>query len=211
MNGKKCYLYLPDLLADWEICFITAELTSKRYLNESGRNLELIKIGSSMEPVMTMGGFGISPDRLVSQVNFQEGDLLILPGADSWMGDGNRMILKILSELIKQNVEIAAICGATVALAHRGILENRKHTSNDIEFLRMFSPGYSGNGNYINAPVVVDQNLITASSVAPLEFSYEVFKKLQVMNERTLEAWYKLYSTKDSKYFFSLMESISSE
>jgi hypothetical protein len=32
---------------------------------------------------------------------------------------------------------------------------------------------------YYNQPAVVDVNLITASGVAPLEFSYEVFKKEQ--------------------------------
>jgi hypothetical protein len=73
----------------------------------------------------------------------------------------------------------------------------------------MFCPGYSGSAHYVKEPTVVDDNLITASGFASLEFSYEVFKKLSIMKTDTLEAWYQLNKTKESQYFFKLMESLN--
>ena len=114
-----------------------------------------------------------------------------------------------MPSLIEQKVNVAAICGATVALAENGLLNKRNHTSNDKNYLKMVCPNYSGSDYYINSPVVVDDNLITATGIAPLEFSYEVFKKTNLMKPNTLEAWYQLYKTKESKYFYSLMESLN--
>ena len=75
-------------------------------------------------------------------------------------------------------------------------------------FLKMICPEYSGSDYYIDKPVIVDNNLITATGLAPLEFSYEVFKKMNIMKTDTLEAWYQLYKTKEAKYFYNLMESL---
>ena len=179
-NCRKCYLYVLDTLSDWEIGFITAELTSKRFFAKN-KTLIFAKIGNTLEPITTMGGMIISPDNDIRDVEFQEGDLLILPGADTWMDNKNKKILEIVSSVINQNVIVAAICGATAALAQKGLLNNRKHTSNDKDFLKMVCPDYTGSSNYINKPAVVDDNLITASGLAPVEFSYEVFKKLNII------------------------------
>jgi hypothetical protein len=75
-------------------------------------------------------------------------------------------------------------------------------------FLKLVCPSYSGSNLYSNAPVIVDDTLITATGLAPLEFSYEIFKKPGVMKEATLDAWYQLYKTRDGKYFCMLMESL---
>jgi len=71
----------------------------------------------------------------------------------------------------------------------------------------MMCPEYSGD-NYEDKPAIVDDNLITASGLAPLEFSYEIFKKTAVMKSKTLEAWYGLFKTNEAGYFFQLMESL---
>lgn len=202
------YLYLLNTLADWEIGFITAELNSNRYLDKTRGPVTLVKVGNTLEPIITMGGITVTPDECIDNITFNEGDLLILPGADTWIDENNKKIMAIVSDIIEKNVIIAAICGATIALAKNGLLNNRKHTSNDKEFLKMFCPEYSGDEYYLNHPAVTDDNLITASGLAPLEFSYEVFKKINVMKPETLEAWYQLYKTKESKYFYDLMESL---
>ncbi|WP_025028239.1 type 1 glutamine amidotransferase family protein [Caldalkalibacillus mannanilyticus] len=207
LNCKKCYVYVLDTLADWEIGFITAELNSRRFF-ANNTTVELIMIGNTLEPVKTMGGITITPDKDIHNVEFQEGDLLVLPGADTWMDEKNKNVLEIVSNVINQKVIIAAICGATVALAQYGLLDHRKHTSNDKEFLKMFCPDYRGGSHYVNTPAVVDDNLITATGLASLEFSYEIFKKINVMKKDTVEAWYQLHKTKESKYYYSLMESL---
>jgi len=205
---RNCYVYILDTLADWEIGFIIAELNSGRYLDKSKEKISLIKIGNSINPITTMGGITITPDKDIADVEFKEDDLLILPGADTWMDENNQKILDIVAEVINKKVVIAAICGATIALAQKGLLNNRKHTSNDKDYLKMVCPNYSGNNYYINTPVVVDDNLITATGLASLEFSYEVFKRSGVMKENTSEAWYQLFKTREAKYFYNLMDSI---
>lgn len=204
----KAYLYVLNTLADWEIGYLTAELNSGRYLDKAIPSVELIKIGNTTEPIKTMGGITIVPDESIDNVGFKEDDLLILPGADTWMEEENKKIMDIVSDIIDKKVIIAAICGATIALANRGILNDRNHTSNDIEVFKMFCPEYSGENFYLNQPAVTDDNLITASGITPLEFSYEVLKRINVMKAQTLEAWYQLYKTNESKCFYALMESL---
>ncbi|OGT38150.1 MAG: glutamine amidotransferase [Gammaproteobacteria bacterium RIFCSPHIGHO2_12_FULL_37_14] len=204
----KAFLYILDTLADWEIGYIIAELNSGRFFNKTKTPVNLIKIGDTTKPIKTMGGIIITPNENINNIVFNKSDILILPGADTWFEDSNKKIMNLIPELLDQNVTIAAICGATLALAKNGILNTRKHTSNDKEFLKMSCPEYSGEELYLNQPAVTDGNLITATGLAPLEFSYEVFKKINIMNPETLEAWYQLNKTREAKYFYTLVESL---
>jgi putative intracellular protease/amidase len=207
-NSKlnNCYLYVLNTMADWEIAHITSELNSGRFLKNG--KVTIRKISKSLNPITSMGGMSIKADLKLSEVDFTEGDLLILPGADTWMEEEHNSVIEIVVNLIERGVIVAAICGATVALANAGILNSRKHTSNGKGFLEMFCPEYIGSDNYIDCPAVCDSNLITASGLAPLEFSYEIMKRVEVMKEETLTVWYKLYSTRESRYFYELMESM---
>lgn len=205
----NAYLYVLNTLADWEIGYITAELHSGRFLDHTKTPLALMKIGATLEPIQTMGGMTITPEERFDNITFHDGDLLLLPGADTWLEDANTPILEMISDLINHNVIIAAICGATFALAQTGILNKRPHTSNDKAVLTMMCPDYAGEAYYVNQPVVTDQNVITASGFAPLDFAYEVFKQTQVMRPDTLEAWYQLYTTRDPRFFHALMESLN--
>jgi len=201
------YLYILNTLSDWEIGYITAELNSRRYIKKD-KFFSLIKAANTSEPIITMGGISITPDITIDKIKLNKDDMLILPGADIWIGDENKRVVEIASELLDKSITVAAICGATVALASAGLLDKRKHTSNAKEFLKMFCPQYTGTDYYIEEPAVTDGSLITASGLAPLEFSYHVFKKAALMKPDTLEAWYQLNKTGSSKYFFQLMDSI---
>lgn len=203
---NNCYLYVLDTMADWEIAQITAELNSGRFLKNGKVNVR--KVSQNLHPVTSMGGMSITADLKISEVDFNEGDLLILPGADTWMAEEHKSVIEMVENLIDRGVVVAAICGATAALANAGILNNRKHTSNGKGFLQMMCHEYKGQDYYIDCPAVCDGNLITASGLAALEFTYEILKRTEAMKEETVTAWYKLYSTKESKYFFELMESL---
>jgi putative intracellular protease/amidase len=200
------FLYVLDTLADWEIAFIIAEINSGRYLKKNIEKPKLIKVGNNLSAIKTMGGIEIIPDIDVDNMDIKNCDLLILPGADTWLNGSNQKII----DRIKDNAEInvAAICGATMALADNGLLDNKRHTSNGKEVLKMFCKKYKGENLYEYKPVVVDGKLITATGLAPLEFAFEVIKKLDLMENDTLNAWYNLYQTKEAKYFFELMKSL---
>ena len=103
---------------------------------------------------------------------------------------------------------MAAICGATVALAQTSILNQYKHTSNDLSYLKEACPNYTGGELYVHKPAVTDGYLITATGLAPLEFAYEIIKKLEVFSEATLEAWFQLHRTREPRYFNELIQSL---
>ena len=100
-------------------------------------------VGLTGDPVDSMGGVTILPSKTVSEVDVSDVAVFILPGGDRWE---NAVIEPELEELLKQldraTVPIAAICGATVAIARLGLLRGRRHTSNGLEYLRSHVPGY---------------------------------------------------------------------
>lgn len=207
MGNRNCYIYILNGLADWEIAHITAELKSKRFLSKN-KNIDVQFISKNLNSIHTMGGAIIEPDIEISKIDFKKGDLLLLPGSDNWDEINDETLNKILRDFEKNHIIIAAICGATIFLSKLDFLNNRKHTSNDLNYLKMISPNYTGENFYSNDNVVVTENLITATGIAPLEFAYSVFKELDIMKEETLESWFDLYNSKDPKYFSKLMESL---
>ncbi len=205
----RVFLYILDTLADWEISYIFPELNTGRYISDKNKNIDIVKISNSLETVKTLGGLEIKPDEQINKITFKKDDILILPGSDTWMEPQNFDVMKIVRELLQKGVNVCAICGATVALAEAGILDDRKHTSNDKEYLKMLCKNYNGSENYLNEPVVVDENLITATGLAPLEFSFEVLKVTKCFKQNTLESWYNLFKTREPKYFYELMNSLN--
>jgi putative intracellular protease/amidase len=206
-SEKNCYLYVLDDLADWEIAFLTAELQSQRYTSQCV-SIKFHFIAETLEPIRTMGGALIEPEQEVSQIKFIKGDLLILPGSEKWAQLTDNSLLARLEEINEKGVVIAAICGATLALARSGLLNEREHTSNDPDYLQMLCPEYRGRSYYSSKRVVVNDNIISASGLAPLEFSYEVIKKNGLMDKETGELWYQLYHRRDPKYFMPLLDSM---
>lgn len=205
----KVYFYILDTMADWEYGFLLAELKSKRYFLPSKKDLAVITVSGDGSPKTSMGGLRITPDIALSAMAFSREDYLILPGADTWLENENAAMLVKAKELIAGDGNVAAICGATIGLAKHGALDAKPHTSNDKGYLKMVCPEYQGENKYQDAVVVNVDNLITASGIAPLEFSYEVLKSLNVFSAETLENWYGLYTQKEVKYWHGLMQSIS--
>ena len=205
----KIYLVVLNTLADWEIGYLTAELHSKRMMADPGAQCDIVKVGLTLEPIATMGGIAIAPDITFDAVRMEAEDLLLMPGADSWQEPETAPLLAFAKDLVVRGHRVAAICGATIGLAQVGALDDRQHTSNDKGYLKTVCPGYTGEQRYVDAPAVRDGNLITASGLAPLEFSYEVMKMLGLFRPATLDAWFKLYSTREPQYYEALMASMS--
>ena len=208
METKKAYLYVFHTMSDWEYGYLIAELTSGRYFKNDIEPLNVVTVGATKEMITTMGGLQIKPDISLDECTLERKDLIILPGGTTWGEAIHQPILKKIGEALKLGTIVAAICGATEGLANNGYLDTRKHTSNDLEYIKMVCPNYKGETFYEIGPAVSDENLITASGVAPLEFTMEVLKKLDVFAPDTLESWYNLNKTYKPEYFFQLMESV---
>lgn len=209
MKTTKAYLYVFNTMSDWEYGYLVAELNSGRYFKNGLDPLNVITVGGSKEVVKTMGGLKITPDMTHDECEFERNDLLILPGGTNWYDQVHQPILHRVVIALDKGVVIAAICGAVDALANSGYLDTRKHTSNNLEYTKMICPNYKGEKNFEMKSAVSDENLITASGIAPLEFAREVLKKLDVFESDTLEAWYKLNKTHQAEYFYKLINSIS--
>lgn len=205
------YIYVLDTLADWEIGYVTAELNSGRYFKKDAQRIFVKTVSHSKETIQTMGGMTIIPDCTCEDIAVNQDSMLLLPGADTWSSPIHHAIMEKAAALLSIDAPVAAICGATTALANYGLLDHRSHTSNGPGFLDMFCPSYKGSSHYINQPAVRDHNLITASSTGSLEWARHIIEYLNVFQPQTLEAWYLLFSTGNSDYFYSLMESLSQE
>ncbi|ENF5743621.1 glutamine amidotransferase [Listeria monocytogenes] len=202
------YVYVLDTLADWEIGYVTSELNSGRFFKKDANRVSLKTVSYSKESIKTMGGMTIVPDCVTDDIVMSETSVLLLPGADTWNNLEHKAIIEKASELLALNATVAAICGATVALANHGLLDNRPHTSNGAGFLEMFSSSYKGQNSYINELSVGDNNLITASSAGALLWAKQIIAHLDVFESNTLESWYAYFNTGDPKDFYALMESL---
>jgi putative intracellular protease/amidase len=159
--------------------------------------------GARGEAIVTAGGVRIIPDLTLEELSPSESRLLILPGGDTWDEGGNTDAVEKAREFLASGVPVAAICGATAGLARGGLLDAVRHTSNAREYIA--ATGYRGGDLYQEEPAVTDGDVITASSMAPLEFAYHIYRRLDLYAPDVLEAWYGLFSTRKPEYFAELM------
>jgi putative intracellular protease/amidase len=206
---KNIYIYLVRGFADWELGFITPELSSGRYFKAGIEPFTVKTFALTDATVVSMGGLRVIPDCTIDEVSSAEAALLLLPGSNSWLEAENAPALKLAKRFLSSGVLVAAICGATIALGKAGVLDDYAHTSNDLDLLKSVCPGYKGEMHYQNQPAVCSGNLITANGTAPLEFAYRIIKELDVFNTDTLEAWYALYLKHEAQYYYKLVGSLS--
>lgn len=208
LRTNKLYLYVFDSMSDWETGYIMAELNSGRFFKKGTEPFKVITVGMDTNPVTTMGGIKVLPDISVDECALEGADVLVLPGGDTWLEDIHYAVLNLASQFLTEGKVVAAICGATMGLARMGLLDARRHTSNNLEYMKMVCPNYKGEHNYEMEPAVTDGNLVTATGIAPLEFTLQVLKVMNVFEPETLQAWFNLYKTYEPKYFFELMNAV---
>ena len=203
---RKVYIYLLNTMADWEIGHISAELNSRRFFKKDAEEIDLKYVSVSKEIVKTMGGLTVTPDCLVDDISIDEKTVLIFPGADTWNDESNNKVLEKAVEVLDANGTVCAICGATVALAKKGLLDQCIHTSNGKGFLEMFVPEYKGTDFYVDSPAVADKNFITAGATGSLLWAKLIIERLNVFSDKALESWYNYFKTGKAEYFFALMQ-----
>lgn len=201
-ENATVHLAVYDTLADWEVGFVTAHVNNGAWHKTPGR-FRMQTVSAGLEPVTTMGGLRVLPDSLLADLKPADSAMLILPGNDNFATEGYRPYVEKAREFLDAGVPVAAICGATGALAMAGLLDDREHTSNAAAFLD--SLGYAGGQLYREEDVVVDRELITAGAQSPIEFARAIFARLGIYEPSVLDSWYKLYGQKDTAGFYELM------
>jgi putative intracellular protease/amidase len=203
---NQVHLFVPSTMADWEPAFAIAHINRPMPGIQSG--FRVTTVGLDRTPVRSMGGLTIVPEMSLSELDPSNSAMLILPGADVWIDGSADLALTKAKEFVEAGVPVAAICGATFGLARVGLLDSRRHTSNDPGWLA--SSGYRGAAYYVGEPAVEDQGIITASVTGALEFARLILNRLGVFGGKALEAWYGLYKTGSPECYMELMEALGS-
>lgn len=206
MSKETVHCYVFDTLADWEHGFAVSGINNTQFHRVPGR-WRVQTVAPHRDPVVTAGGVRIIPDMTLDKLSPSQSSMLILPGGDSWDAGGNTEAVDKAKEFLATGVPVAAICGATAGLARGGLLDERRHTSNAREYIA--ATGYRGGPLYQDEPAVTDGDLITAASMAPLEFAYHIYRRLDLYAADVLEAWYGLFSTRKPEYFAELARLVS--
>ncbi len=187
MPDKAVYLLVVDGFADWEPAHAVAEL------RRSG-GYQVKSVGLTLDPVESMGGLRVLPSMTVADVDPADVAVFILPGGDRWEHSAvEPEIGGLLQRLDAQGVPLAAICGATVAIARLDLLRGRRHTSNGLEYLQSQHAGYAEAAHYVDAPAVRDRGLITASGLGDVEFARELFEELNVLSADDRAVWAAMF------------------
>ena len=201
-SATPVHVAVYDTYADWEPGFATAHINNPNWQRKPGRYV-VRTVGASLDPIRTAGGMRVLPDITLDELSPGESAMLILPGNDLFPTPAYEPFIAKAREFLAADVPVAAICGATGGLAMAGLLDDRAHTSNALEFLQ--SLGYGGSANYRDELAVTDGPLITGKGQAPVEFAREILAKLEVYEPAVLDSWYKLFGAQNPEGFYELM------
>ena len=184
---RSAFVLIFDGFADWEPASALAEL--RRSFGFSIRTL-----GRDSQTAESMAGLKIAADLSLAQFDPESADILILPGGDSWMEREHPGVSGILRTMASASRPLAAICAATLALAHAGLLDERLHTSNGAGFIEKYVPGYRGQRHYRAERAVSDRGVITANGLSPFAFAAEIFRAMVPERSGDIAKYEALYS-----------------
>ncbi len=198
-------MYTTETMADWEYAYLTTQVAGAEQL-KPGR-FRLLLVGDGLEPVRTLGNLPLTPEADLDALNAlaDDGSLaaLVIPGGDHYAAGYERLI-ETVGRLVDQEIPVAAICGATLLLARGGFLDARLHTSNAASYLE--ASGYRGGTHYVEAPVVTDRGVTTASGIHAVPFTAEVMRITGLMPDAMADAWEQVFLNAGEKDYMALME-----
>lgn len=184
--NRSVVFYLPEGFADWEGAFLMPEL------REAKRSMLIVS--ETGESVSSIGGLKVSVEASLAKVSPENCEALVLIGSDGWADvSQNKKVLELAKDFHQRGILVAGICAATMALARTGLLDQKKHTSNNLAVLKKMVPSYQGEKNYQNKLTVTDGNLITASGVGAVDFTADIMKYIKLYPEQKIQQWYALF------------------
>lgn len=170
----KIAIFLAD---GFETCegLITVDM-----LRRASLAIDTISMNETLE-VTTSHGIRLFADRLFSDFDEEEYDVLIMPGGKAGTAnlESNERLKAVYAKHFEKGELTCAICAAPSILGHMGILKGKKYTC-----FPTFDEA-SFNGEYQNELAVTDDNLITGRGMgATIEFARHIIMKL--CDEETL-------------------------
>ena len=187
---KTALILLLNDYADWEVAFVssTINMSEEWY----------VKTISTQKEVQSLGGLTTKVDYLLEEVPSQY-ELLILIGGNSWVNDDPN-IIHLVNHTLDKNIITSAICGAVDFMARNGLLNNFKHTGNDLNLWSTFDQ-YSNKDHFQFKQAVRDQHLITANGTAPIEFEQLILESIDYAERSEIEKTIYLHRHGFYEYF----------
>ncbi|HJA08442.1 MAG TPA: DJ-1/PfpI family protein [Candidatus Mailhella merdigallinarum] len=186
---KKIVLFVVlDQYADWEAAYLAS------WTSVLGRDEFAVKtVSLTTAPVSSIGGFTLLPDYdLASAPEDFEG--LILVGGMSWRTEAAREVAPLVRHALERKKVVGGICDAAAFLGTLGVLNQVRHTGNDLNDLKQWAKdAYTGEDKYLRQAAVRDGNIVTANGTAPLEFAKEAMLALNIAPENAVTACYDFY------------------
>lgn len=183
---KKILYVILQQWADWELAYISSAVNML-----GGGRFENKIVSLTKDAVISIGGIKCLPDHDLKSVP-SDYDALILIGGMSWHDENALQIKPLAIDCIKNGKVLGAICDACGFLGSLGILNDVKHTANDLSELKQYG-AYTNEQGFIHRQAVSDNNVVTANGTAALEFAQEVLRALSVATEDRIKGWYDFH------------------
>jgi Putative intracellular protease/amidase len=193
MNKQEVIFVLLKEFADWEGAYIATSLNTG-VKPGSPIKYTVKTLSVNKEPITSIGGFKVLPDYGKNELPEDYAGLVLIGGM-SWFSPETPQVVPLVEKAVKENKLVAGICNASVFLGMQGILNNVKHTSNGLDYIKQYAGGkYTGESNYINKQAVRDGNIVTANGTAALEFCREILYALEADTPENIEESYQFYT-----------------
>ena len=181
---KRCTALFNDGWADWEAGPVLAVL--REHLGWS------VKIATPTgQDAESIGGVRARADLSFAEVDPAANDLILVIGSAQWTRREHPEVYDLMRRTVGAGVPLGAICGATVAAARSGILDDRAHTGNSLEEMTGKAASYRGSAHYRHVPTAVsDQGVVTAAGESPMTFAAEVIRLTEKREGDALAAEY---------------------
>lgn len=151
-------------------------------------------------PETSIGGVLAAADYRFDDPVLNDADLFILIGSDAWTEGENKAVSGLLRQAFANGKPVAGICAGTTALAHAGLFEGRRHTSNGQDWLSKTIGAYPGAEHYIDTPkAVTDGKVVSASGLAPVTFAAAVARLIAPEAEEMIAGYEAMFSREFSQ------------
>lgn len=185
---KKILFVILDQYADWEAAYLSSAI------HRLGQGMYEVKtVSLTKNVVQSIGGFHIVPDYDIQSMP-AEYEALILIGGMTWRNEAAQRIKPLVEKCFAKGRVLGGICDAAAFLGTVGVLNDVKHTGNDLQDLKQWAgKAYTGEEKYLMQQAVSDGNIVTANGTAALEFAKEVMLTLKIAPEERIIEWYEFH------------------
>ena len=185
MKQEVLFIIL-DGYADWEGAFLATAL-STGVMPGSEVKYTVRTVAPTLELVPSIGGFRTLPDYSFETMP-DDYAALVLVGGTSWFSPEAEQVVPIVRRALERGKIVGAICNASVFMGIHGFLNDVKHTSNTLPYLKQYAgEQYTNEAGYVEAQAVGDRNIVTANGCGYIEFTRELLLLLKADEPARIE------------------------